>query len=42
MYFNYNSHITRKRWNKLMKIKNGNQAPNNKENKTKTKLYDKV
>ena len=25
-----------------MKIKNGNQVPNNKENKQKTKLYHKV
>ena len=26
MYFNHQSHIARKRWNKLMKITNGNQT----------------
>ena len=42
IYFNYNSHITRKRWNKLMKIKNGNQEPKSNNNKQKTILYHKV
>ena len=46
MYFNHESHITRKRWNKLMKIKNGNHLNSNKKdadknNKTQ-KLYHKV
>ena len=31
MYFNHNSYITRKRWNKIMKMTNGNQPPNNKK-----------
>ena len=46
MYFNHNSHLTHKQWNKLMKIKNGNHVNrNNKgdERRDKTeKLYHKV
>ena len=29
MYFNHDLHITRKRWNKLMKMRNGNHMTNN-------------
>ena len=39
MYFNHDSHITRKRWNKLMKMKNGNHENNN--NKTDASKDDK-
>ena len=43
MYFNHPSHISRKRWNKLMKITNGNQTkPHNNNKKVKEKLYHKV
>ena len=47
MYFNHDSHITRKRWNRLMKMRNGNHVNNNnivdtsKDDKNK-KFYHKV
>ena len=43
MYFNHSSYITRKRWNKIMKITNGNVTKSHeKGRKTKEKLYHKV
>ena len=33
MYFNHSSHITRKRWNKIMKITNSNQTKSNEKGK---------
>ena len=47
LYFNRDSHITRKRWNKLIKMKNGNCTINNNQetynkNDKNSKFYHKV
>ena len=47
MYFNHDSHTTRKRWNKLMKMRNGNNTTNtiqanNKKDEAAASKYKKA